>query len=91
MTLSRDEILPQPHPPLGPASSLRESSEVARNVSEQYFLGIPPTLLSALVETYYACVYNASLLLHKEAFLAAVSDGTARGHVVLGVCAIAAK
>lgn len=55
------------------------------------YLGIPCSLLSTLVEVYYSNVYNASLVLHKRSFLEALSAGTVRPHVILGVCAWASK
>ncbi|KFZ17772.1 hypothetical protein V501_01572 [Pseudogymnoascus sp. VKM F-4519 (FW-2642)] len=57
--------------------------------SQDYYLGIPESLVSSLIEVYYSDVYNASLLLHKRMFLEAVAAGTARPQVVLSVCAIA--
>jgi hypothetical protein len=36
-------------------------------------------------------VYNATLLFHKASFLQSVAAGTVRPHVVLSVCAWAAK
>lgn len=55
------------------------------------YLGIPCSLLSTLVEVYYSNVYNSSLVLHKRSFLEALSAGTVRPHVILGVCAWASK
>jgi hypothetical protein len=60
-------------------------------LSEEQYLGIPSALVSSLIEVYYANVYNATLLLHRPSFLDAVAAGTARSHVVLSVCAWAAK
>ena len=60
-------------------------------LSEHYRLGIPPSLVGTLIEVYFSNVYNASLLLHKRSFLEAIAAGTARPHVVLGVCAWASK
>lgn len=58
---------------------------------QEHYLGIPATLVSLLVELYYENVYNASLLLHKRLFLESLTTDTARPHVVLSVCAWAAK
>lgn len=55
------------------------------------YLGIPQSLVLTLVDVYFDNVYNASLLLHKGLFLESLAAGTARLHVVLGVCAWAAK
>jgi hypothetical protein len=52
---------------------------------------IPPDLLLTLVNVYYDCVYNASLLLHRRTFMQALSAGTMPRHVILSVCAFAAK
>ncbi|KAH7370243.1 hypothetical protein BKA65DRAFT_13263 [Rhexocercosporidium sp. MPI-PUGE-AT-0058] len=57
--------------------------------SQDYYLGIPASLVSRLIEVYYSDVYNGSLLLHKRIFLEAVAAGTARPQVILSVCAIA--
>ena len=58
---------------------------------EEQYLGIPKSLVSTLVELYFDNVYNAALLLHKRLFLESLAAGTARPHVVLSVCAFAAK
>jgi hypothetical protein len=55
------------------------------------YVGIPKALLATLVDLYFENVYNAHLLLHRRSFLAAIDNGTARAHLVLGVCAWGAK
>lgn len=60
------------------------------NAQESY-LGISKSLMYTLVEVYYQSAYNASLLLHKRQFLESLASGTASPHVVLSVCAWAAK
>jgi hypothetical protein len=60
-------------------------------VEQDCYLGIPKDLVSTLVQVYYENVYNAALLLHKKSFLESLAAGTARPHVVLSVCAWAAK
>lgn len=57
----------------------------------EHYLGIPKSLVLTLVEVYYDNVYNATLLLHKGLFLRSLAAGTARPHLVLSVCAWAAK
>jgi hypothetical protein len=72
---------------------LRESpthTDSTPSTSDQY-LGIPSSLLYKLVEVYYDNVYNATLLLHKQTFLDSLAAGTVRPHIVLSVCAFAAK
>lgn len=59
--------------------------------ADVYFIGIPKPLVLTLVEVYFDNVYNASLLLHKRLFLESLAANVARPHVVLGVCAWAAK
>jgi hypothetical protein len=54
-------------------------------------LGIPKNLIPTLVDVYFRHVYNAGLLLHRESFLSSIEDGTADPHIVLSVCAWAAK
>jgi hypothetical protein len=44
-----------------------------------------------LVDLYFETAYNASLLLHKQSFLEQLALGTATPHIVLSVCAWAAK
>lgn len=58
---------------------------------EEQYLGIPKSLVSTLVELFFDNVDNAPLLLHKKLFLDLLAAGTARPHVVLSVCACAAK
>ena len=59
--------------------------------NEERYLGIPNSLVLMLVDVYYDNVYNASLLLHKQLFLQSIAQGTARSHIILSVCAWAAK
>jgi hypothetical protein len=72
------------------ASSIRKPLLVSP-IEQDCYLGIPKDLVSTLVEVYYENVYNAALLLHKKSFLETLAAGTARPHVVLSVCAWAAK
>jgi hypothetical protein len=60
-------------------------------VEQDRYLGIPMALILTLVQVYYDNVYNATLLLHKKSFLQSLAAGSARPHVVLSVCAWAAK
>lgn len=55
------------------------------------YLGISDSLMCTLVDTYFENAYNASLLLHKGRFLQSLSAGTAQAHLVLSICAYAAK
>ncbi len=59
--------------------------------SAEPYLGISQTLMYKLVDLYFETAYNASLLLHKASFLEALTAGTATPHVVLSICAWAAK
>lgn len=45
----------------------------------------------ALVDVYFEHAYNASLLLHKGRFLESLGAGTVEAHLILSVCAYAAK
>lgn len=58
---------------------------------EASYLGISESLIYTLVEVYFENAYNASLLLHKGLFLESLRAGNATPHVVLSVCAWAAK
>ena len=77
----------------GAAATGDETSLLPHHITpvEDRYLGIPKTLLLTLVEVYYDNVYNARLLLHKRQFLESLAAGTARPHIVLSVCAWAAK
>lgn len=58
---------------------------------KESYHGIPKALVLALIEVYYDNLYNATLLLHKRLLLESLAADTARPHVVLSVCAAAAK
>ncbi len=58
---------------------------------DHYDLGIPKSLMSLLVEVFFEDAYNATLLLHKRLFLESLEQGRTSPHVVLSVCAWAAK
>ncbi|KAI3316836.1 hypothetical protein HD806DRAFT_541813 [Xylariaceae sp. AK1471] len=72
-------ILPQPLPQPGGTMGAKP------------YLGVLESLVPELVDIYFDYVYNAHFLLHKRSFLESVADGTACTHVVLSVCAWAAK
>ena len=77
-----------------PQGSLRDvpmKSTIYSCPAEEVYHGIPGSLLKILVQAYFDNVYNAHLLLHKRSFLESLTAGVARAHVVLGVCAWAAK
>lgn len=44
-----------------------------------------------LVDVYFENAYNATLLLHKGRYLDSLAAGTVEAHLVLSVCAYAAK
>ncbi|KAJ4025669.1 hypothetical protein NW752_003143 [Fusarium irregulare] len=48
---------------------------------------IPATLLTTLVDLYFANVYQSTLLFHKPTFLQSLFRGTVRQHVLLSICA----
>ena len=56
---------------------------------EKTLLGIPDSLVAALVDVYYSHVYNASLLVHRASFLQALKTGIADPAMVLSICAFA--
>ena len=58
---------------------------------DHYDLGIPKSLMSLLVEVFFEDAYNATLLLHKRLFLESLEEGRTSPHVILSVCAWAAK
>jgi hypothetical protein len=47
--------------------------------------------MSELVELYFQTSYHASLLLHKKRLLESLATGSATPHVILAICASAAK
>ena len=55
------------------------------------YLGISESLMYTLVDVYFENAYNASLLLHKGRFLESLVEGTVEAHLILSVCAYAAK
>jgi hypothetical protein len=79
------------------AASASISTEVAlatRSLdlgNDNYNLGISKPLVFKLVEAYFENAYNASLLLHKASFMGSLRDDSANPHIVLSVCAWAAK
>ena len=59
--------------------------------SGEPYLGVSKSLMYTLVDLYFETAYNASLLLHKASFIESLVAGTATPHIVLSVCAWAAK
>lgn len=55
------------------------------------YFGILESLLYTLVDVYFENAYNASLLLNKGQFLKSLEAGTVEAHLILSVCAYAAK
>lgn len=53
--------------------------------------GIPATLMYELVDIYFTHITNSVLLLHKATLLQQLAKDQAREHVVLSICASAAK
>lgn len=53
--------------------------------------GVPKAMVSILVHVYWDNLYNASLLLNKRVFFEALETGTVRPHIILSICASAAK
>ena len=66
-------------------------TSVPSPILEKSFVGIPPTLIPLLLEVYFSHIYNASLLLHRPAFLRGLAADAIRPDVLLSVCAFAAK
>jgi hypothetical protein len=54
-------------------------------------LGIPKSLMVALVHIFFENAYNATLLLHRRSFVDSLEKETANPHIVLSTCAWAAK
>ncbi|KAH8880880.1 hypothetical protein GQ53DRAFT_889362 [Thozetella sp. PMI_491] len=53
------------------------------------YAGISPAMLSVLVDLYFTHMYNAALLIHRPSFTRALTQGVAKPHVVLSLCAVA--
>jgi hypothetical protein len=60
-------------------------------IPEKTYLGDPSALIGALVETYFAHAYNASLLLRRLTFTDDLATEAVRPDILLSVCAFAAK
>lgn len=54
-------------------------------------LGIPSKLMLELVDIYFTHMTNSVLLLHRATFIQQLIDNRVRDHVILSVCASAAK
>ncbi|KAH8893599.1 hypothetical protein GQ53DRAFT_717156 [Thozetella sp. PMI_491] len=54
------------------------------------YLGIPESLISDLIDTFFSHHYNARLLLHKSKFQEERARRTIRPHVLLSICAMGA-
>lgn len=72
------------HPPTTPPARLPIRKDT-------HYLGISESLVYTLVDVYFENAYNASLLLHKGRFLESLVAGTVEDHLILSVCAYAAK
>jgi hypothetical protein len=75
----------------GANNSYCVAAPLSVNPSDAYSLGIPSALVLNLTEIYFSNAYNAHLLLHKPSFLKAITEGTAKSHIILSICAWAAK
>lgn len=53
--------------------------------------GISSELVLELVEIYFSHITNSALLLHKATFVEQLTNDQSRDHVVLSICALAAK
>ncbi|KAJ4151464.1 hypothetical protein LMH87_012163 [Akanthomyces muscarius] len=53
--------------------------------------GIPTTSLYELIDIYFTHITNSALLLHKDSLLQQLANNQARDHVILSICALAAK
>ena len=72
----------QPPTKPSPKFSLRKDSP---------YLGVSESLMYTLVDLYFENAYNSSLLLHKRRFVESLMAGTVEAHLILSVCAYAAK
>lgn len=74
-----------------PTNSEHLVSSVPHSLTNDCYLGIPKVMVSTLVDIYWNNLYNASLLLHKRVFLEALESDSVRPHIILSICASAAK
>ena len=74
-----------------PTNPERLTSSISRPLTSDHYLGIPKPMVSMLVDVYWDNLYNANLLLHKDVFLEALVEETVRPHIILSICASAAK
>ncbi|KAF4956374.1 hypothetical protein FGADI_3951 [Fusarium gaditjirri] len=61
------------------------SIEAASN--HDFYQGIAPSLVNALVELYFDNVYQSTLLLHKRTLAQSLVKQTVKPHVLLSICA----
>lgn len=84
-------IFPRETSDVNPNRISPTSRLAGQRLSEEHYHGIPKALVLALVQVYFENLYNAKLLLHKRLFLESLEAGTSPAHIVLSVCASAAK
>lgn len=70
---------------------LTEESVISSMREDIPHFGIFESLMYTLVDVYFETAYNAGLLLHKRRFLESLEAGTVEPHLILSMCAYAAK
>lgn len=76
-------------PTVGPLQSLAPAPSL--DVANDFYQGVPPSLVPILIDLYFENVYQSDLLLHKPTFLQALANQAVRPHILLSVCAWGAK
>ncbi|KIL85329.1 hypothetical protein FAVG1_11284 [Fusarium avenaceum] len=72
-------------PTVGPLQSLAPAPSL--DVANDFYQGVPPSLVPILIDLYFENVYQSDLLLHKPTFLQALANQAVRPHILLSICA----
>ncbi|KAH6949292.1 hypothetical protein DER45DRAFT_581033 [Fusarium avenaceum] len=72
-------------PTVGPLQSLAPAPSL--DTANDFYQGVPPSLVPILIDLYFENVYQSDLLLHKPTFLQALANQAVRPHILLSVCA----
>ena len=78
-------------PPETAPTDRLNTSFLLNHLTEPRYAGIPKSIVLVLADAFYRNVYNASLLFQKAQFFDSLNAAGVREHIVLSVCALAAK
>ncbi|CAJ0552245.1 Ff.00g062240.m01.CDS01 [Fusarium sp. VM40] len=63
------------------------ASAPSLDVTNNFYQGVPPSLVPILIDLYFENVYQSDLFLHKPSFLQTLANQTVRPHIFLSICA----